>query len=240
MSRTFFRKRTGGDGRDGARPSQGGGGHAGRVTLPDESLTENAVIGSEGNALNKAQDGRAVSTTGAHRSVQTDRQTYHSGGGVERHATIFDDTDVRRAPEAIELFEGCEPPKATAQQKGAYVVGGKVRFFKKAKVRIAEDFLAFLLRPHVPEAPFTGPVALEARWTFPYRKSERKATVRAGLEVPHTSRPDLDNLEKNLLDVMTRLRFWEDDSQVADKRTSKCWGPRPGIWVRVRPASEAT
>ncbi len=116
MSRTFFRKRQGGDGRDGARPSQGGSGHAGRVPLPGESLTENAVIGSEGNALEEARGGRAVGSLGAHRSVQTDRQTYHSGGGVERHArsqtdrtetdtsgggverhaTIFDDTDVCR------------------------------------------------------------------------------------------------------------------------------------------------
>ena len=82
MSRTFFRKRPGGGGRDGARPSQ------------DESLTENAVIGSEDNALKEARGGRAGSSLGAHRSVQTDRQTFHSGGGVERHATIFDDTDV--------------------------------------------------------------------------------------------------------------------------------------------------
>lgn len=84
MSRTFFRKRQGGDGRDGARPSR------------DESLTENAVIGSEGNASKEARGGRAGSSLGAHRSVQTDRQTFHSGGGVERHATIFDDTDVCR------------------------------------------------------------------------------------------------------------------------------------------------
>ena len=131
----------------------------------------------------------------------------------------------------------CIPPTATAQHKGVFVVNGRPRFFTKKPVRRAEDFLAALVSMHAPDAPFDVPVALTVRWTFPFRKSERKSVVRAGLDVPHVSRPDLDNLEKGLLDVLTRLNFWTDDSLVADKRTSKRWGAKPGIDVEIRPVS---
>ena len=76
---------------------------------------------------------------------------------------------------------------------------------------------------------------MTVRWTFPFRKSERRSVVKAGLPILHTSRPDLDNLEKNLLDVLTRLNFWTDDSLVAVKLTSKWWGPVPGIDISIKP-----
>lgn len=134
----------------------------------------------------------------------------------------------------LEFRVDCVPPSATAQQKGAFVRGGRVRFFKKRRVREGEDFLAALCSEHAPEVPFSSPVSLSVRWTFPWRKSERKSVVRAGVPVPHATRPDLDNLEKGLLDVLTRVGFWTDDSLVGEKRTSKWRGPRPGIEVRIR------
>lgn len=112
-----------------------------------------------------------------------------------------------------------------------------MRFFTKKKVRQSENFLAALLSMYAPDVPFSEPVVVEAKWTFPWRKSERQRTVNAGVPIPHTSRPDLDNLEKNLLDVLTRLRFWTDDSLVFDKHTTKFWGPKPGIDIRIRPAA---
>lgn len=142
-----------------------------------------------------------------------------------------------RTREPVEIRLDCIPPTATAQQKGAFVCGGRVRFYVKKKVRQSENFLAALLSMHAPDVPFSVPVSLKVRWTFPYRKSERRGVVNAGADVPHTSRPDLDNLEKNLLDVLTRLNFWTDDSLVAEKSTSKWWGKRPGIDIDIRPVS---
>lgn len=137
--------------------------------------------------------------------------------------------------EGVAFRIDCVPPTATAQQKGAFVCGGRVRFYTKKKVRQSENFLAALISMHTPDVPFAEPVSLKVRWTFPYRKSERKRVVNAGTDIPHTSRPDLDNLEKNLLDVLTRLNFWTDDSLVAEKSTSKWWGPKPGIDIEIRP-----
>lgn len=51
----------------------------------------------------------------------------------------------------------------------------------------------------------------------------------------HTSKPDTDNLAKQLKDAMTRLGFWGDDRQVAAYgRMEKLYGER-GEWrVRVQ------
>lgn len=130
------------------------------------------------------------------------------------------------------------PPTATAQQKGVFVRNGHAHFFTKAKVRDAEDFLAAMLAPHAPDEPLHGGVYVQARSCFPYRKSERKSVTRCGTEIPHTSRPDLDNLEKSLLDVLTRLRFWDDDAKVFTKSTAKVWGPSPYLAIAIKDEAE--
>ena len=130
------------------------------------------------------------------------------------------------------------PPTATAQQKGVFVRNGRAHFFTKQKVRDAEDFLAAMLAPHAPAEPLRGPVYFQARWCFPYRKSEPKRVTNTGREIPHTSRPDLDNLEKNLLDVLTRLRFMTDDSLIFTKSTAKVWGPNPYLAIAIKTEAE--
>lgn len=144
-------------------------------------------------------------------------------------------TETPRAPVRIRL--DCTPPTSTAQHKGVFILGGRPRFYTKPEVRRAEDFLAALLAPHRPPEPFDCPIALRVTWLFPYRKSERRGVVKSGTPIPHTSRPDLDNLEKSPLDVMTRLRFWTDDSLVAFKSTAKLWAANPGIYIDVIPVS---
>ena len=134
----------------------------------------------------------------------------------------------------IDIRLNIVPPTATAQQKGVFVRNGRAHFFVKAKVKEAENFLAVLLKEFAPPRPLVGAVELRATWCFPYRKSEPKWRTATGDYLPHTTRPDLDNLEKGLLDVMTRLRFWEDDSQVAQKKTNKAWGSRPFLEIHVR------
>jgi hypothetical protein len=80
--------------------------------------------------------------------------------------------------------------------------------------------------------PFAGPVAVRIRFVWPYRAAERKAVVRNGLEVPHVTRPDLDNVAiKPLLDMLEQAQvFARGDAQVAELHASKAWGPR-GYWA---------
>ncbi len=133
----------------------------------------------------------------------------------------------------IQFFLKHNPAKATAQQKGACRTANGIRFFEKPKVKSARETLVGLLLPHVPPEPLTGPLVFSATWNFPYRKSEKKSIVNAGIAIPHETTPDLDNLEKLLLDTMTRLGFWGDDKQIYIKSTSKFWSATPGISIAV-------
>ena len=52
-------------------------------------------------------------------------------------------------------------------------------------------------------------------------------------------RPDLDNLTKSVQDVLTELRVWEDDAQVAAVHLEKHrTDEEPRIAVRVRTAND--
>lgn len=131
----------------------------------------------------------------------------------------------------------CDPPKATSQQKGAVRIGAGIRFYKKQPVVKAEKSLFALLQPHVPDVPFAGPLSLAVLWSFPWRKSETRKRRALGA-VPCDVRPDLSNIVKLLEDTMTTLRFWNDDSQIAQLSLTKEWGDWAGIKISVMTLEE--
>lgn len=130
------------------------------------------------------------------------------------------------------------PPRTTAQQKGVLVVNGKPRFFTKQRVKNDESMLTALLIPFRPLTPIEGPLQVNLEYHHPYRASERKAVVVAGVPIPHDRRPDLDNTAKAMLDCMTRLQFWRDDGQIAWLSLRKTWSARPRIDVYIFAMSE--
>jgi Holliday junction resolvase RusA-like endonuclease len=127
------------------------------------------------------------------------------------------------------------PPKATSQGAGKrlVIVKGKPLFFKNAKAQSAENDLTLLCSRHVPAQPMEGPLSLRIDFVFPWRASEPKKRIALG-RVPHTSKPDCSNLVKMIEDVLTKLGFWQDDSQVADLHVTKAWGKAVGIYVAIR------
>lgn len=129
----------------------------------------------------------------------------------------------------------------TAQARARHgVVNGHSMTFKSGAQRAAEQTLDALLALHAPEAPLMGAVTLEFRAVFPPPKSASKkarAAMLRGAE-PHTKKPDLDNLTKQLKDAMTRLQFWRDDRQVVRIVCEKRYGEQ-GRWeVCIREAME--
>lgn len=73
------------------------------------------------------------------------------------------------------------------------------------------------------KTPFTGPVKVTIRATFKPPESWSKKKVTATTHRPHAQRPDLDNVEKAILDGMNRIAF-VDDCQVWSVEKSKVWG----------------
>ena len=124
------------------------------------------------------------------------------------------------------------PPTATAQQKGERVVGGYIHHYKKKNVMAAEAILRDALLPYVPETPIEGkPIRLEVKWLFPYPKSTKKH--KPGWARWKITRPDTDNLNKMLKDVMTDMGFWKDDALICSEIVEKYYSDEPGIMIWI-------
>ncbi len=136
-------------------------------------------------------------------------------------------------------FSGCNgfflniiPPTATAQQKGERVVGGHIHHYIKKNVLDAEAILRDALLPNLFDEPITDkPIRLDVTWMFPYPKSAKKH--KPGMMRYKTTRPDTDNLNKLLKDVMTDMGFWKDDALIAREEITKCYTDVPGILISV-------
>lgn len=122
------------------------------------------------------------------------------------------------------------PPTATAQQKGERVVGGYIHHYKKKNVAQAEAILRDALLPYVPEKPITDkPISICTVWMFPYPKSAKKHEP--GWYRRKITRPDTDNLNKLLKDVMTDMGFWKDDALICTELIMKVYSDEPGILI---------
>lgn len=129
----------------------------------------------------------------------------------------------------LKFFLPMIPPRTTAQQKRVAVSknGKQVRYEGDALKDAHAKLLAYIA-PHRPAKPMDGALCLQVKWLFPdasrvHKNGEYKIT-----------RPDTDNLQKMLKDVMTECHYWKDDAQVACEIVEKFWvRDRPGIYVEV-------
>ena len=113
-------------------------------------------------------------------------------------------------------------PTVTAQEKGINYAARKV-YTKKEVLEARALFRAYLAQ-HVPDKPITGPVKLLIGWCYPLVRGKRDGD-------PKTSKPDVDNANKLIQDIMTELGYWKDDAQVCDLRTFKQYATLTGIFV---------
>ncbi len=118
------------------------------------------------------------------------------------------------------------PPTCTHQQKAVRVVRGRPIFYEPADLADARAKLEAHLALHRPDEPLVGAVRLTAKWCFPIVGKHRNGEYK-------TSKPDTDNLQKLLKDVMTKLGYWTDDALVASEIVEKFWADRPGIYIAI-------
>lgn len=124
------------------------------------------------------------------------------------------------------------PPTVTQQQHRVVCIKGRPHFVPTPKLRETRKHFAEVLGRYDGKT-YTEPVTVEITWIFPYRHSERKAVTSAGRVIPKYTRPDVDNLNKALLDELTHTGIIQDDAIVSELVTRKCWGPHPGIKITI-------
>lgn len=137
----------------------------------------------------------------------------------------------------MKIYLDIDPPRTTAQQKGERVTrSGHIFHYIKPKVQEATDILTWELSQYAPDAPIDGPVSLHTVWVF-----SRACKPKGGWK---TTRPDTDNLQKLLKDVMTKCGYWIDDSFVVKDTCEKRWEgtegeyARRGIYIELRELSD--
>ena len=69
------------------------------------------------------------------------------------------------------------------------------------------------------------------KWCYPATEKHPAGTWK-------TTKPDTDNLQKALLDSMTKLGFWKDDAQVCSQIVEKFWSDVPGVFVYITQLEE--
>ena len=131
------------------------------------------------------------------------------------------------AKRVMHFFMQMKTPTVTAQEhKFAKTKSGKMVVYDIPEIKAAKIMIRDRLIPHRPEEPLTGAVGLLVKWCFPITGKHQNGDYK-------TTKPDTDNLEKMLKDIMTELHFWEDDAQVASEIVEKFWADVPGIYIEV-------
>jgi Holliday junction resolvase RusA-like endonuclease len=108
------------------------------------------------------------------------------------------------------------------KNKAGKMFVGKMSSSKASKWK--KEFIAKVLKDR-PDKPYDFPLYVEITFEYPFLK-KHKGEVDV---LPKTTRPDLDNLEKMVLDGLVEAGYMVDDSLVCSKHTHKLFsvsGPR--------------
>lgn len=91
-----------------------------------------------------------------------------------------------------------------------------------------KSIVAFAGEPHRPSQPIEGPVSVAIDLLMP-RPSRLMGKRHPDGEVWCTTKPDIDNAEKAILDALTNAGWWRDDAQVVELSSSKAYHSKTGI-----------
>lgn len=136
-------------------------------------------------------------------------------------------------------------PGTPAPQGSKKHVGNGVMIESSRHLKPWRSKVAWLARKHI-RAPHAGAIRLDLRFVMPRPKSHFGTGRNADRIKPtapdcHTQKPDIDKLERAVLDALTGIAY-KDDSQVVKVVKSKRWihfaADSPGVYITVTPLEE--
>jgi Holliday junction resolvase RusA-like endonuclease len=125
-------------------------------------------------------------------------------------------------------------PIAKRRHRSA-IRGGKICTYsdQKDQARAISGIAHFTFRQDNVEA-LQGALIVKMDFGMPLpikvSKSNRKAMIRG--DISPAKKPDLDNLEKMILDCLNKI-VWEDDKQIVEIHSRKFYSDQPGVMVEV-------
>lgn len=127
----------------------------------------------------------------------------------------------------IQFFMPMKPPTVTHQEHRVTMKSGKPIFYDTPEIKSAKVKLRDSLAEHIPIKPINNGVRLMVKWLFPITGNHINGEYKL-------SKPDTDNLQKMLKDIMTDLKFWTDDALVASEITEKFYADTPGLFIVIQ------
>lgn len=100
------------------------------------------------------------------------------------------------------------------------------------------DFLS-VIQTNAPKEPFNEPLAVSISFYFSrpkshFRTGKNTHILKENAPTWHTSKPDVDNLAKFVMDSMNKI-YWKDDSIICDCWIIKQYGDRPRTEITITP-----
>lgn len=98
------------------------------------------------------------------------------------------------------------------------------------------DFLS-IVQYNAPKEPFAVPLAIAIRFYFTRPKSHFKTGKNSHImkdtaPLWHTSKPDVDNMAKFLMDSLNKI-YWKDDSYIVDCWITKQYDDKPRTEIEI-------
>lgn len=128
-------------------------------------------------------------------------------------------------------------PRALQRHRTAVMSGCQKQYDPQAKKKVITRSYLFAERQKV-EWPYTGSKEKSGEnvWTtafdltinfYCYRPPSMRSLAEEDLnKIPHTRKPDLDNLIKYILDCGNKI-LWHDDAEICKITAAKIWSKQP-------------
>lgn len=144
-------------------------------------------------------------------------------------------------PTHIEVFVPGTPkaqPRVKATRRGSFA-----GVYDPGTAKAWKENAKAVLLPLVPSEPIAGEVKLALCFLMPRPKGHynSKGEVKPRcISVGHTKKPDLDNMVKAIMDAISDLCIWRDDSQVVKIECDKKYATdMPGVLIELMSRGDA-
>lgn len=141
-------------------------------------------------------------------------------------------TDTQKATSLVQVdsfvFRALGEPKGQPRPR-AFSRGGKASVYDPGTAEGWKSCVAMACKD-LANRKLAGALRVALTFYMPRPKSHFKANGQLKPTAPvfvHTKKPDIDNLEKAVLDAMTQIGVWGDDDQVFDLRGRRYFESAP-------------